>query len=52
MTHVAYLVAGYGLTAAILAGYAAWVVGRERSLSRDLGVTSSRLRPVSGPPAE
>ena len=57
MSHVAYLVAGYGLSAAVLGAYAAWVIGRERSLARDLGVTSSvRRRPPvsteSGPPAE
>ena len=45
MTHVAYIVAGYGLSAAILAGYAGWVVSRERTLARDLGMTSSRRKP-------
>jgi hypothetical protein len=49
MTHVAYLVAGYGLTAGILAAYAAWVVGRERALARDLGVAAT---PAPSPPAE
>ncbi len=45
MSHIAYVVAGYGLTAAVLGGYAAWVVSRERSLARDLGVTSPRRKP-------
>ncbi len=38
MTHAAYIFAGYGLTAAILAGYAAWVIGRRRTLARALGL--------------
>ena len=49
MSHIAYIVAGYGLTAAILAGYAGWVVGRERTLARDLGVTSTRAVKPSAP---
>ena len=36
MTHVGYLAAGYGITLAALAGYAAWVVGRRRALTREL----------------
>jgi len=38
MTHAAYLVAAYGLSTAILGGYAAWVIGRRRSLARTLGL--------------
>ena len=38
MTHAAYIFAGYGLTTAILAGYAAWVITRRRSLARTLGL--------------
>ena len=34
MTHTGYLVAGYGVTFAVLAGYAAWIVGRKRTLAR------------------
>lgn len=37
MTHAAYIVAGYGISAAVLAGYAAWVVARRRALARALG---------------
>jgi heme exporter protein CcmD len=36
VTHVGYLAAGYGITFAALAGYAAWVVSRRRALTRDL----------------
>jgi hypothetical protein len=50
VTHVAYIVAGYGLSAAVLGTYTAWVLSRERSLARDLGVTSTRRQPT--PPAE
>jgi hypothetical protein len=38
MTHAAYIVAGYGLTTAILAGYATWVITRRRALARALGI--------------
>ena len=38
MTHVAYIVAAYGLTTAILGGYAAWVITRRRALARTLGL--------------
>lgn len=34
MTHAAYLLAGYGITAAVLGGYAWWLIARRRSLSR------------------
>ena len=34
MTHVGYLVAGYGITALALGGYAWWVLARARSLNR------------------
>ncbi len=33
MTHFGYLVAGYALTFASLAGYAAWILSRRRSLA-------------------
>ena len=46
MTHAAYIVAGYGLTSAILAGYAAWVIGRRRVLARNLGLDDGAA-PVS-----
>jgi heme exporter protein CcmD len=36
VTHIGYLAAGYGITFAALAGYAAWVVGRRRALTREL----------------
>lgn len=38
MTHAAYIFAGYGLTTAVLAGYAAWVVTRRKTLARTLGL--------------
>jgi heme exporter protein CcmD len=38
MTDAAYIVAGYGLTTAVLGGYAAWVVTRRRSLARSLKI--------------
>ena len=44
MSHVAYLVAGYGLTTAVLGSYAAWVLRRERVLSRHLGETGTGRR--------
>ena len=48
MTHAAYIFAGYGLTTAILGGYAAWVIGRRRALARALGLGDDA--PRSGPP--
>jgi hypothetical protein len=36
VTHVGYLIAGYGATFAVLATYAAWVIGKKRSLERAL----------------
>ena len=36
MTHTGYLIAGYGATFAVLASYAAWVIGRKRALERSL----------------
>ena len=36
MTHVGYLIAGYGATFAVLASYAAWIVGKKRALVREL----------------
>ena len=36
MTHTGYLVGGYGVTFAVLAGYAAWVVARGRALAREV----------------
>lgn len=37
MTHVGYLVAGYGLTAVVLAGYVLRLRSRGRALARSLG---------------
>jgi hypothetical protein len=37
VTDAAYVFAGYGLSSAVLAGYAAWVIARRRSLARALG---------------
>ena len=31
MTHVPYLIAGYGITAGALAAYAGWLVARSRA---------------------
>lgn len=36
MTHVGYLIAGYGATFAVLASYSAWVVNKKRALAREL----------------
>ncbi|MBV8387926.1 MAG: heme exporter protein CcmD [Acidimicrobiia bacterium] len=36
MTDVGYLVAGYGITFAVLASYAAWIVSKKRALAREL----------------
>jgi hypothetical protein len=36
MTDAGYLVAGYSVTFAVLAAYAAWIVGRKRALAREL----------------
>jgi heme exporter protein CcmD len=36
VTHTGYLIAGYGTTFAVLATYAAWIVGRKRALTRQL----------------
>ena len=36
MTHTGYLAAGYGATFAVLATYAAWVIGKRRALERAL----------------
>jgi heme exporter protein CcmD len=50
MTHAAYIVAGYGLTTAFLAGYAAWVVTRRRALARTLGFDAgTQGRPPTRP---
>ena len=35
MTHTGYLIGGYGVTFGVLAGYAAWVVARRRTLARE-----------------
>ena len=32
---MSYVLAGYGITAAAIAGYAAWVLGRGRRLSKE-----------------
>ena len=37
MTHVPYLVAGYGITFGVLGAYAAWIVRRGRKVDRELG---------------
>jgi hypothetical protein len=44
MTHFAYIVAGYGLTTAVLAGYATWVITRRRNLARTLGLDGGAKR--------
>jgi hypothetical protein len=44
MTDVAYIVAGYGLTSAVLAAYAGWVITRRRSLARTLGLDGGAKR--------
>jgi heme exporter protein CcmD len=36
VTDVGYLVAGYGITFAVLASYAAWIVSKKRALAREL----------------
>jgi heme exporter protein CcmD len=36
VTHTGYLAAGYGVTFAVLAGYAAWIVGRKRTLTKQV----------------
>jgi len=36
VTHVGYLIAGYGATFAVLASYAAWIVSKKRALVREL----------------
>ena len=36
MTHVPYLIAGYGITAGALAAYAGWLVARSRAVAREL----------------
>jgi hypothetical protein len=46
MTHAAYIVAGYGLTTAVLGGYSFWVIARRRSLARALGLDGGRPRPT------
>ena len=34
MSHFGYLIAGYGVVFASLAGYAAWILSRRRALER------------------
>ncbi len=46
MSHAAYIVAGYGLTTGILAGYATWVITRRRALARTLGLDDGTSRPT------
>jgi heme exporter protein CcmD len=36
VTHVGYLVAGFGATFAVVATYAAWIIGKKRALAREL----------------
>ncbi len=50
MTHAAYVFAGYGLTAAALAGYATWVITRRRVLARTLGLDDGRIHEGSPGP--
>jgi hypothetical protein len=47
VTDAAYVFAGYGLSSAVLAGYAAWVIARRRSLARTLGRDGPPPRPAS-----
>ena len=51
MTDAAYIVAGYGLSTAVLAGYAGWVITRRRSLARALGLDDPAPRPKGRPAA-
>ena len=57
MTHVGYLVGGYGLTAAVLIGYVLRLRFRSRALARLAGAPSaaeggtSPASPASTPPA-
>ena len=41
MTYASYVFSGYAITAAALAGYAAWVVSRSRKARRQLGDRSN-----------
>jgi heme exporter protein CcmD len=34
VTHAVYVYSGYALTAALLGGYAAWIISRSRALRR------------------
>jgi|GEM_PF-3049226 len=45
MTDVAYIAAGYGLTAAVLGAYTTWVITRRRALARTLGLDGPSKRP-------
>jgi hypothetical protein len=36
MTHVPEIAAGFGITAATLVGYSAWIVRKTRSLARQI----------------
>ena len=45
MTHVGYLVAGYGITFGSLGAYAAWVVRRRQALSAELGAADDAAGP-------
>jgi heme exporter protein CcmD len=36
MTHLGYLIGGYGVTFAALAGYVAWMRARTRALARQV----------------
>ncbi len=47
MTHVGYLVAGYGLTTAVLAGYVLRLRSRSRALARS--VSADTPAPVDPP---
>lgn len=49
MSHVPYLVAGYGVTALAIGAYAAWVTRRYRAVSRSQSVTEASVSTVAGP---
>jgi len=48
VTHVAYLVAGYGVTIGAIAGYLTWVLRRERALVVRLAARAEPPAPRTG----
>ena len=42
MTHVPEIAAGFGITAATLVGYSAWIVRKTRSLARQVESRDTR----------